>query len=83
MATPATYSGSMTARQFNEAVKQVHVTDTQRSRARRVLVDGKSVREVAQADRVTVHVIYRAVRSVAAGNRTNVGYWPGISPMSK
>ncbi len=73
----------MTARQFNEAVKQVHVTDTQRSRARRVLVDGKSVREVAQANRVTVHVIYRVVRSVAAGCRTKVGYWPGISPMGK
>jgi len=74
------YPGSMTAREFEKAVKQVRVSPTKLDRARRVLVDGKTVREVADSDGVTLHPVYRAVREVTARQKTKTGYWPGISP---
>ncbi len=81
MAPTPKYPGTMTARQFNKAVSQVKVSPTKLERARRVLVDGETVQEVADADGVTIHVVYLAIREVSAGHRTKVGYWPGLSPM--
>ena len=71
----------MTARQFAKAAKQVGVTPLKLDRARRVLVDGKSAREVADADQVTTQVIYGAIRAVCQGQKTKIGYWTSISPL--
>jgi hypothetical protein len=50
------------------------------SRARRILVDGETVKAVADADGVGVNVVYRAVQIISDKHRTVAGYWPGISP---
>ena len=81
MAGKPQYPGSMTARQFAKAAERVRVSPMKLSRARRVLVDGETVRDVADSDGVRVHVVYQAVRDVSAGHKTKIGYWPGISPM--
>ena len=78
MAHASHYPGSMTAREFEKAVKQVSVSPTKLDRARRVLVDGKTVQEVADSDGVTKSRVYIAVREVTARHKTKVGRRPGI-----
>ncbi len=63
------YPATMTARQFAKAAKQASVSPLKLDRARRVLVDGESARNVADADQVTDQVVYRAVREVCRGTR--------------
>ncbi len=70
----------MSARQFAKAVKRVSVTPLKLSRARRVLVDGELVRDVADSEGVGLAAIYKAVRMVCAGHHEKVGYWPGLAP---
>ena len=79
MTRPSKYSGLMTARQFSEAAKRTKASALKTSRARRVLVDGETAREVADADRVTIHVVYSAIREVSAGHKVKIGHWTSIS----
>ncbi len=82
MAPPTKYRGKLTARQFNQAAKQANVTPLKISRARRVLVDGERVQEVADSDGVFVTTVYRAINEVYSQHSNEmVGYWPGLSPM--
>ena len=80
MAPEPKYPGTMTAREFVRAAKQVRLSPTKLDRARRVLVDSETVQEVADSDGVTKGRVYIAVRKVTAGQKTKLGYWPGISP---
>ncbi len=81
MARNSQYPGSMTAREFRKAAEQVRVSPIKLDRARRVLVDSETVREVADAEGVKVATVYKAVREVSTGHKVKAGYWPGISPM--
>ncbi len=56
--------GSMTARQFAKMVKQAHASPMMTARARRVLVDGERVQDVANSDGVDREQIYKAIRKV-------------------
>ena len=58
------YPGSMTARQFAKAAKQASASPTTLTRARRVLVDGKSARDVASSDGVTVYAVYKVIYKI-------------------
>ena len=77
------YSGTMTAQQFSEAAKRANATALKLARARRVLVDGETVREVADSAGVQTDVIYRALRQVSAVHKAKLGYWPRMSPMGE
>ena len=81
MAPAPKYPGTMTAREFARAVKRAKATELMVSRARRILVDGQTVKAVADAEGVGTHAVYRAVRMISDKHRTLAGYWPGMSPM--
>ena len=51
------HPGTMTARQFAKAVERLNVTPATLDRAWRVLVEGKTAREVAESDGVTKSLI--------------------------
>ena len=70
------YPSSMTARQFAKAAKQTNVAPAALDRARRVLVDGKTVREVAESDGVTIAMTYPAIYAIRPLANANLGYWP-------
>jgi len=55
----------MSARKFDEAARQCRLSPMMLSRARRVLVKGESVQEVARADRVSMQTVNTAVRVVS------------------
>ncbi len=55
------FSGSMTARQFAKAAKETKLSPKILARARRVLVDGESVLEVAKSEGVAAMTIYAAI----------------------
>ena len=75
------HPGTMTARQFAKAAKQANVTAVKLARARRVLVDGETVREVADSDGVTTHVVYGEIYVIRPRAAGMPAYWPGMSPM--
>ena len=81
MAPPTKYPGTMTARQFDKAAKRANTTPMKLARARRVLVDGESAREVADSDGVIVTTVYRAISEVHSQYNPMAGYWPSLSPM--
>ncbi len=78
MAHASHYPGLMTAREFNRAAKEVRLSPTKLDRARRVLVDGKTVQEAADSDGVTKGRVYIAVGEVSARHKTKVGRRPWI-----
>ena len=66
MIPPAKYSGAMTAKQFDKAAKQTNLTPATLSRARRVLVDGMTAREVAEIDGVDSATVFNAIANVCS-----------------
>ena len=58
------HPGTMTARQFAKASERLYVTPATLDRAWHVLVEGKTVREVAESDGVTKSLVYHAVYTV-------------------
>ena len=61
---PRTLPGSMTARQFDRAAKQIFLPPPKLARARRVLVDGETVRDVATSEGVATVAIYTTIYRV-------------------
>lgn len=82
MAPPTTFPGATTARQFDKAAKQANVSPMMLARARRVLVDGESARDIADSDGVGVDAVYRALRKVCPQLDGMAGYWLSLSPMA-
>ena len=58
------FPGAMTARQFNEAAKRANVSPMMLGRARRVLVDGARVQDVAGFEGVGTAAVYEAIHKV-------------------
>ena len=61
--SPYKLPGSMTARQFAKAAMKVSMPPPRLAHARRVLVDGETVRDVADSEGVTIAVIYGAIHN--------------------
>jgi len=66
----------MTARQFAKAVERLNVTPATLDRAWRVLVEGKTAREVAESDGVTKSLIYHAIYTVQPLSNVRWRHWP-------
>lgn len=60
----------LTRRQFNEAVRNLDLTDDQLRRAGRVLVDGEAAKAVAEDEDVTAHTVRVDCRRVVGNLRS-------------
>ena len=63
------FPGSMTARQFKATAKEFNFSPEGLARARRVLVDGESVLDVAYSEDVVVTSVYKVLRKLRAARR--------------
>ncbi len=70
------YPGTLTARQFAKAAERLNVTPATLASARRVLVDGKTVQEVAESDGVTIDMIYHGIYAIRPLANAKLGHWP-------
>ncbi len=76
------FPGAMTAGQFNEFAKQANVSPKMRVRARRVLVNGEGVQDVAGDEGVDKSAVYTAIREVYTPPDPIAWPWPNLPPPS-
>ncbi len=70
----------MTARQFNAAAKDSHLSTINVARARRVLVDGERPCDVAYSEGITKNTIHATLRKVARLPSDSDRFWPMLAP---